>query len=83
MPHCDTENDLRNDGFRNCEATTPTAASQAGRSAAAVDVATRRIAMDRATNARRLSARRLACIRIPERVECLESFDEGCGAGQQ
>src|SRR6185312_3256898 len=50
MRHCGTENDLRDDGFRNCGAATPNAASQSRRSAIAADVAACRAATDRATS---------------------------------
>ncbi|MEY2167937.1 MULTISPECIES: hypothetical protein [unclassified Rhodanobacter] len=54
MRHCGTENDLRDDGFRNCGAATPNAASQARRSAIGADPAACRAATDRATSGRRL-----------------------------
>jgi len=82
MRHCGTENDLRDDGFRNCGAATPNAASQSRRSAIAADVAACRVRhgpCDEWLPVRR----RLACIRIPEKGRCLERFDEECRTGQQ
>ncbi|WP_139351560.1 hypothetical protein [Rhodanobacter sp. C06] len=50
MRQCGTENDLRDDGFRNCGAATSNAASQSRRSAIAADVAVCRAVTDRATS---------------------------------